>query len=195
MNICRLSGDIKNGPANNIRVCLSVGIILKDIGNIAFVCMHAVICYSQPTRTMVRHFTIYYYYSAQSRGVQLAKMTLVRFLVWFCKITCVLVFWFLFCTVCCLMCMHSTKCFPVYCCYHTDSPEVDWCSFYYPIAEGWVEAKHEIKVAKPAETPNSLPLNMWCRRVFISKGLKLSSWSEASSPIATAAYSLTLVTV
>ena len=31
-------------------------------------------------------------------------------------------------------------------------------------------------------TPNSLPLKMWCRRFFISKGLRFIRLSEASSP-------------
>jgi len=55
-------------------------------------------------------------------------MTLIRFTVRFCKklwfsvlfrfykINCGFSFFlFGFCTLCCLMCMHSTECFPVYC--------------------------------------------------------------------------------
>ena len=48
------------------------------------------------------------------------------FSIWFCKKTAFFgsvlqnlrqtrFFWFGFCTVCCLMCMHSIECFPVYC--------------------------------------------------------------------------------
>lgn len=31
-------------------------------------------------------------------------------------------------------------------------------------------------------TPNSFPLKIWCRRFFISKGLRFIKLSEASSP-------------
>ena len=31
-------------------------------------------------------------------------------------------------------------------------------------------------------TPNSFPLRIWCRRFFISKGLRFIKLSEASSP-------------
>ena len=62
--------------------------------------------------------------SILGRGVRLAKMTLVqfckklRFSVQFYKINCGFVF---FCTVCCLLCMHSTECFLCW-----TGPTVSW---------------------------------------------------------------------
>jgi len=48
-------------------------------------------------------------------GSDLQKNCCFLFDFGFTKLTAVSFFLFGFCTVCCLMCMHSTQCFPVYC--------------------------------------------------------------------------------
>ena len=53
-----------------------------------------------------------YYYKRSIRVCSLQKWLQFSFQFGFCKN---LGFWFGFFMVCCLMCMHSTECFPVYC--------------------------------------------------------------------------------
>jgi len=43
-------------------------------------------------------------------SVRFGKKSGFRFSFGFTKFTAVSVFWFVFCTVCCLLCMHSTEC-------------------------------------------------------------------------------------